>query len=177
MRGRWRRTTKFLRGLASSDGSECAYLGSRSIDHRQNWRGRQCAGRLDVARRYTELIAWQLGDEIRRHVFAWTQRSRFARNYRARDQIESAIDSVCHNIAEGFSGSHLEFARYLAIARRSLNEVCDCIRSAELKTYVTQPETQLVKALVRRLYPALARLIEYLRRTPDPTPRPRIRAK
>ena len=84
---------------------------------------------------------------------------------------------MCHNIAEGFSGSHLEFARYLAIARRSLNEVCDCIRSAELKKYVTQPEAQLVTALIRRLYPALARLIDYLRRTPDPTPRTRVRAK
>ena len=126
-----------------------------------------------MARHYRELIAWQLADEIRQHVFRWTAKAPFKNDWRGRDQIESAIDSVCHNIAEGFSGSHAEFARYLAIARRSLNEVTDCIRSAELKHHVDRVETEPVANLVKRLYPAIARLTAYLRRTPDPPSSPR----
>ena len=125
-----------------------------------------------MARFYWELVTWQLADEIRQQVFRWTKRPRFAADFKARAQIDDAVNSTCRNIAEGFSGSHAEFARYLGIARRSLNEVRDCTRGAELKGYITAAEADEVRALARRLYQASAELIAYLRRTPDPPPPP-----
>ena len=118
------------------------------------------------ARHYRELIAWQIGDQLRIETFKLTRRPPFARDFRHQSQTEDAIDSVCRNIAEGFGcESHDEFARFLVISRRSLNEVFDTLRSAELKRYVTREELVPLQALGRRLYPALSNLIAYLRRT------------
>ena len=51
-----------------------------------------------------------------------------------KSQIEGAVNSVCRNIAEGFGcGTHAEFARFLGISRRSLNELQDALRGALLK--------------------------------------------
>jgi four helix bundle protein len=93
------------------------------------------------ARHFTELIVWQIADGIRQHVFAWTGKPPFSREHKRRAQIEDAIDSVCRNISEGFSGTHAQFAWFLEIGQRSLNEVADCTRSAQLRGYVnlTQP--------------------------------------
>jgi four helix bundle protein len=125
-----------------------------------------------VARHYTHLVVWQLADEIRQHVFRWTSRPPFTTAFKAKGQIEGAANSVCHNIAEGFAGTHAEFARYLAIARRSLNEVRDCVRAASLQHYITDAESSEVYALIRRLFPAISGLVAYLKKTPDPLPRP-----
>jgi four helix bundle protein len=126
-----------------------------------------------VAKHFSDLVAWQLGDEIRQHVLRWTDQPPFSGDFKRKAQIEDAIDSVCRNIAEGFSGSHAEFVRYLKIARRSLNEVMDCTRSAQLKRYISAEEAAAVASLSRRLYPAMSRLADYLTRTPDPPPKHR----
>lgn len=121
------------------------------------------------ARHFSELISWQLADALRVETFKLTQRKPFARDFKHRAQAEDAIDSVCRNIAEGFGcPSHDEFARFLEISRRSLNELLDSCRSAQLKGYVSEGDLASIRPLARRLYPALSRLITYLRRTPTP---------
>ena len=75
-----------------------------------------------------------IADALRIETFRLTRRPPFARDFKHQAQTEDAIDSVCRNIAEGFGcGSHAEFARFLEISRRSLNELLDCLRSAQLK--------------------------------------------
>jgi four helix bundle protein len=121
---------------------------------------------MSGARHYRELIAWQLADQLRVDVFKFTRREPFTRDLKHRGQTEDAIDSVCRNIAEGFPcESHDEFARFLEISMRSLNELFDSLRSAQLKCYVTSDELVPINALGRRLFPALGRLEAYLRRT------------
>ena len=63
------------------------------------------------------------------------------------------------HIARGIS-------RFLEISRRSLNEVKDCLRSAQLKGYVTDAELESLNQWIRRLFPAIGNLIAYLRRNP-----------
>jgi|SRR5688572_8232919 four helix bundle protein len=119
------------------------------------------------ARHYSQLVCWQLADATRVVVFGFTQRKPFLTDFKQRSQAEDAIESVCRNIAEGFGClSHAEFARYLEIARRSLNELCDCLRGAQLKGYVSEKEIGAFHALSRRLYPALNNFIAYLKRNP-----------
>lgn len=120
------------------------------------------------ARHFSQLVCWQLADGLRSELFKVTCRPSFSRDLKYKAQTEDAIDSVCRNIAEGFGcGSHAEFARYLEISRRSLNELMDCLRSAELKGRVSRTETAEMQRIARRLYPALSRFIGYLRRTPN----------
>jgi four helix bundle protein len=117
-----------------------------------------------MARHFTELIVWQLADAIRVQVLLLTARSEFSRDLKLHAQTEDAINSVCRNIAEGFGcDSHREFVRFLVIARRSLNEVQDALRGAQLKQYVTAGDLVAIHTLLRRLYPALSRLIASLR--------------
>lgn len=124
------------------------------------------------ARHYRELIAWQLADHIRVATFRLTRRDPFARDFKHQRQAEDAIDSVCRNIAEGFGcESHAEFARFLEIARRSLNELLDTLRSAELKGYVSAAELRPIHDLAKREFPALGNLMAYLRRTGTRRPR------
>ena len=121
------------------------------------------------ARHFTELIVWQLADELRVETLRITRRSNFERDLKLHSQTEDAINSVCRNIAEGFGCvSHKEFARFLEIARRSLNEVQDCLRAATLKGYVRPDELAAGRMLIKRLTPALNRLIAALRRNPEP---------
>src|SRR5687767_13340562 len=117
------------------------------------------------ARHYSQLVSWQLADALRVVTFKITRRAPFFTDFKHRSQAEDAIDSVCRNIAEGVGcASHTEFARYLEISRRSLNELCDSLRSAQLKGYLVTNEAPGVQALTRRLYPALGNLIAYLNR-------------
>jgi len=120
------------------------------------------------AKRYEDLIVWQLADRIRVLAFKLTERDCFVRDLKLHSQTEDAVNSVCRNIAEGFGCKHKEFARFLEISRRSLNEVRDSFRTAQLKRYVTAPEYEPIWRLAHRLYRAYAGLIYYLRTTADP---------
>ena len=116
------------------------------------------------ARHYSELIVWQLGEELRRHIFELTARPKFASDFKARSQLDDAIDSVCRNIAEGFGAdTNAEFANFLVYSLRSLNEVQDAV---QLKRYAGAEDVKEIRMLFRRLYPALTRFIAHLRRTP-----------
>lgn len=123
---------------------------------------------MPAARRYQDLIIWQLADQIRVLVFELTERQCFRRDLKLHSQTEDAVNSVCRNIAEGFACKHKEFARFLEISRRSLNELGDAFRAAQLKRYITAHDYEPIWRLTHRLYPAFARLIRYLQTTPDP---------
>lgn len=128
---------------------------------------------MSGARHFSELTVWKLADELRVETFKLTAKARFASDLRARSQAEDAVNSVCRNIAEGFGcETHPEFARFLGISRRSLNELQDVLRGAQLKGYVTGEDLASVRALSARFYPAMGRLLAHLRRTPDHGRRP-----
>ena len=78
--------------------------------------------------------------------------------------VGEAIDSVCRNIAEGFGGTNRQFAWFLRISRRSLNEVQDELRTALLKGYVTDADLVPARRLMRRIYPAMSSLLKHLDR-------------
>ena len=117
------------------------------------------------ARHFTQLIIWQLADQLRAQVFELTKKFPFAADLKLRSQVDDAAESVCRNIAEGFGcKSDREFARFVRIGRRSLNEVQDCFRSALLKGYVADTDLVASRRLMRRLYPAISSFL----RTLDP---------
>ena len=102
---------------------------------------------MKPARHFEELIVWQLNDEIRGHVLALTSRSPFDRDLKLRSQLEDAAHSACRNIAEGFgSDSNSEFARFLIISRRSMNEIQDCFRGALRAKYITVDDLRPIRA-------------------------------
>jgi four helix bundle protein len=125
------------------------------------------------ARHFRELTVWRLADELRRELLKVTGRPAYLRSARLREQTDDAIDSVCRNIAEGFGAdTHGQFAWFLRISRRSLNEVQDAILSGQQKGILTAADLVPARTLIRRLYPALNRFVHYLEKSPKHRNRP-----
>ena len=74
--------------------------------------------------RFEDIEAWQLARELTRKVYRLTKKTRFAKDYGLKRQIQDAAWSSMHNIAEGFdSETNAEFMRFLRYAKRSCTEV------------------------------------------------------
>jgi four helix bundle protein len=129
---------------------------------------------MRAARRYEELVVWQLADELRKQVTGLTSRPQYAvRARRLREQTDDALDSVCRNVAEGFGAdTHGQFAWFLRVSRRSLKEAQDALHSARQKGILTDRDLQPIHTLVRRTIPALNNLIRYLEKNPRQRNRP-----
>jgi four helix bundle protein len=86
---------------------------------------------------FRDLVVWQLADELRREIVAFTEHGPASRDFKYRDQIRDAIASVCRNTSEGFDRFRpAEFARFLEFARGSLGEVQDCLIDGHGRHYI-----------------------------------------
>ena len=128
------------------------------------------------ATNFRELIAWKLARELRASLMQLLQKPVFKDDRDFRWQVIRAARSCTANIAEGFSCTHAEFARFLDISGRSLREIEDRLIEAVDEGLLTADEAAPAFQLKKRTATAVARLADYLRRTPDPPtfkPRPR----
>ena len=74
--------------------------------------------------RFEDLQSWQKARQLTNAIYDLTGNVNFSKDFRLRDQIQSAAGSTMHNIAEGFdAGSDLEFIRFVKMVRRSASEV------------------------------------------------------
>jgi four helix bundle protein len=90
-----------------------------------------------VASHFTELICWQLADELRREVIACTDSGLAPKDFKYRDQIRDASASVCRNTAEGFDRFRPpEFVRFLDDAKGSLGEIQDQLIDGHGRRYL-----------------------------------------
>ncbi len=122
-----------------------------------------------MAKDFTELVAWQLSDELRRLMLSIVARPAVARDFRYCDQCKGAARSAPNNIAEGFGRyRHREFARFLYIAMGSLQETRDHLIDGHNSGYITDEEYARGVRLVKRAKAACASFAEYLKNTPDP---------
>src|SRR5262245_3038890 len=84
-----------------------------------------------VARRYEDLDAWHLADQLRQEVFALTETGTASKDFKFRDQIRDAASSSARNIAEGFGRFRPpDFARFMEFSIASTMEVRDLLIEA-----------------------------------------------
>jgi len=115
------------------------------------------------ARRFEDLLAWQLASELSEDVSTLTAKPRVARDRKFCEQIEAAAASPPANIAEGFGRfSPREFARFLRIARGSLLETRNHVLKAKANGYITEAESAGLLRLQSRATGAVTRLLRYL---------------
>jgi four helix bundle protein len=116
-----------------------------------------------VARRFEDLIAWQVAHELQREVFAFIARSEVSRDFKFCDQIRESTRSTTRNIAEGFGRYYpKEFARFLRIATGSLHETKNHLHEALDRKYLNQSEHDRLIRLLLRANQAAVRLHAYL---------------
>ena len=120
-----------------------------------------------MAKRFDELVSWQLSDELRARVVRFTEERPACYDRRYCDHIRDAASSVPANVAEGFCRyGHREFARFLSIARASLAETQTRLSDGADRHYLSQLEHTELQLLARRAMTAITRLQTYLRNHP-----------
>ena len=126
------------------------------------------------ARRYQDLICWQLADELEKLVFELTETGPASKDFKFRDQIRDASSSATRNMAEGF-GRFLpaQHANFLRIAKSSLFETHNCVGAGFNKGYFSEKDRDRMQRLCGRSGKAATGLIRYLESQIPPSQRRR----
>jgi four helix bundle protein len=96
---------------------------------------------MATIKRFEDIEAWQKAKELSKEIYKVSCKGLFSKDYKLKDQINSASGSAMDNIAEGFGrGSRNEFVNFLSISNGSLNEVKSQLYRALDREYITQEE-------------------------------------
>ena len=115
--------------------------------------------------RFEDIEAWQLAHELTRMVYRLTKKTRFAKDYGLKGQIQDAAGASMHNIAEGFDAeTNAEFIRFLRYAKRSCTEVQSELYVAVDEEYISAGEFDEVYEQARRTRAAIRGFINYLKK-------------
>lgn len=118
-------------------------------------------------RRFEEIEGWQLGRELARAVYEATKGKPFAADYGLKDQIQRAVGSIMHNVAEGFDGgSNAEFIKFLRYAQRSCREVQSQLYLALDQSYLDEQQFGDLYELADRTHGKIGGFIIYLLNAP-----------
>ena len=116
-------------------------------------------------RRFEDLDCWKLATELKLAIYELLERPHIKTDRAFCDQARSAAASAPANIAEGFGRrSDTEFARFLDIARGSLNECRNHIVDARDRKLIDEKERSALDSLASRAVGAVAGLQRHLRR-------------
>ncbi len=111
---------------------------------------------------FKELEVWQLGREIVRRVYQWTEGFPQEEQFGLKAQIRRAAVSVPANISEGYGRKRSpDYIRFLRIAKGSLNELETLAILAEDVEIARMPEE--LESLIATTGSKLTNLIEKLR--------------
>ena len=120
---------------------------------------------MSVARRFEDLVVWQLSVRIRDRIDVLIDSGPAARDFKFRDQIRDASASAPRNIAEGFLRFNpAEFAYFMNVARSSLGETQNHLLHGKERKYFNERDFKELWRLTCRTLKAANRLHAYLRR-------------
>ena len=79
-----------------------------------------------MPRKHTDLVCWQLSDQLRQMIIRHTAEGKVAADLRFTSNLRAAISSACSNQSEGFyKFYHRQQRPYFNTARASLGETLD----------------------------------------------------
>ena len=125
---------------------------------------RDCSKNMGV-RRFEDLEAWQLADELKREVYALIATGPVTRDFEFCNQIRSSAASSTKNIAEGFGRFRpADFARFVEISVASTMETQDSLKDGVDRRHFTVQRTERARALAEKTLQVSKGLIRYLKR-------------
>ena len=129
---------------------------------------------MAVAKRYQDLVCWQLADELETLVFELTETGPACRDFKFRDQIRDSSSSATRNMAEGFGRFWpADHAHFLRIAKSSLMETHSSARTGLNRGYFSVENTDKMQRLCGRSGKAATASILYLESLVPPSQRRR----
>jgi four helix bundle protein len=118
---------------------------------------------MATAKRYQELVIWQLSVRLRDSIREMTSSGPAARDFKFLEQIVDASSSPPRNIAEGFGRFRSrEFVYFLRVARGSLLETRNHLEDGLKRRYFTKTAVQPLFSIQKRAVAGVTRLIRYL---------------
>ena len=121
-----------------------------------------------MPRKHTELVCWQLANELRQLIIDHTADGKVAQDLRFTSNLRDAISSACRNQSEGFyKYKHRQQRPYFNTARASLGETKDGIEDGRQRGYFSEEVARHMDALCGRAMIANLRWLKSLDR-PDP---------
>lgn len=118
-----------------------------------------------AVRHFTELVAWQLADELETEVIALVQATSADRDFRYRDHLLEALSSVPSNIAEGFTRkSPRDECRFFDIALASLSETQTRLNGGIKLRHFTPEQVAPLLKLAHRTFRAAVGYKQHQRR-------------
>jgi four helix bundle protein len=125
-------------------------------------------------KRYKDLVAWQLADDLKRKVYALVDGTSARDDRRFAEQIRDSAASAPRNLSEGFGCfRHPEFARYTRVAKASLTETDNHLGDGVDRGHWSPRDAEPLRGLADRAIGACVRLIQYLESTDAPRSKPR----
>ena len=116
-----------------------------------------------MAKCVEELQVWQRAERLAREVFAATEEQGFRRHPRLVEQLNESADSVLCNLAEGFGqNTDRGFARFVAIARGSCNELRSHLAIAAIRRCISDDRRAALHQAADELSRMLTGLERYL---------------
>ena len=108
---------------------------------------------MTTARRFEDLVAWQLSEELKEEVFRLTSRPWVARDVDFCDDIQRSARSAPANISEGFGWYEPKpNARHVSIAKASLDETKNHILDGFKRRHFDLAERDNLLNLQERAY-------------------------
>lgn len=119
-----------------------------------------------MAKKVNELPIYKSIEEFSDAVTALLANPGLCRNFKLRQQIEEAVDSIAANVDEGFEqGTDRGFARYVTISKSSLGETLGHLRRAYRKGVIGREELAKRVEMGEALGRMLGGFIKYLHRS------------
>jgi four helix bundle protein len=113
---------------------------------------------------FEDLGIWQLAREICNDIWSIILTTPLERNYKLKDQIDSASGSIMDNIAEGFErNGNKEFLQFLSVAKASCGEVRSQLYRCLDRNYLNQEQFELIKDKVESESKQISAFMRYLR--------------
>jgi four helix bundle protein len=118
---------------------------------------------MAAAKKYQDLICWQIAAQLRDRILKLTNDGPAARAKDFCDDIRRSARSAPSNLSEGFGAFYpREFARFARIARRSLMETRNHLEDAGEQKYLEEHVIRELVHLTFRAQKATTGLIKYL---------------
>jgi four helix bundle protein len=114
-------------------------------------------------KRYEDLEAWQIADELKREVYALTESGSAARDFKFWNQIRDSAASSTKNIAEGFGRFRpAENAHFVEFSVASTMETKDSLKDGVARGHFTPERACRAQELADRSIQCSTRFIVYL---------------
>jgi four helix bundle protein len=122
-----------------------------------------------IARRFEELEAWQLANEVKRKVYNLLDASDARKDRKFSEQITESAASAPANLSEGFGYyRHPEFARHTRVAKSSLMETQNHLMDGVDRKFWSLERARPIYQLADRAIGKCVRLLEHLESTDAP---------